>query len=145
VTLGLSRHELHSSSTGRPLRQELLVLYRRADGPGNLPAILQGVASEIVRGHHALLRGQLIGPRGPLRDGATVEALYATFPAYLPPPFEAYDPGDGGPHILLTWLVPLTRSEAAFVGRAGWEAFEVELQRQNPDLLDFARATIELP
>ncbi|MFI6107332.1 hypothetical protein [Streptomyces sp. NPDC051310] len=40
--------------------------------------------------------------------------------------------------------MPVTSAEADFVERRGWEAFERELVRQDPDLLDLARAEIAL-
>ncbi|MEU4249540.1 suppressor of fused domain protein [Amycolatopsis sp. NPDC026612] len=43
----------------------------------------------------------------------------------------------------MVWLVPVSRAEAAYVGSHGWRAFEDELVRHDPDLLDPGRA--ELP
>jgi Suppressor of fused protein (SUFU) len=146
ATLGLSHHVMHSASGGdKRFRMELVMLFRESDGRRNLPGVLHQAGTEALRHHHGLLRGDVIGPWGPLQDGATVEALYSSAPAYFQESFHVYTPQDGTLPIVLVWLVPITASEAAFVRRAGWNAFETELQRQNPDLLDLRRSAIVLP
>lgn len=144
-TLGLSRHVMHSPHGGKEFRMELVMLFRESDGRRNLPGVLHQAGIEALRDHHGLSRGDVIGPWGPLRDGATVAALYATAPAYFQKSFHVYTPTDGTLPIVLVWLVPVTASEADFVRRVGWDPFETELERQDPDLLDFARSAIELP
>src|SRR5208283_1844210 len=112
-TLGLSRQVMHSSSTGKPYRLELFfMLFRESDGSRNLPGVLHQAATEALRDHHGLLRGDVVGPRGPLRDGATVEALYSSAPVCFPASFQVYTPSDGTLPIALAWLVPITASEA---------------------------------
>jgi hypothetical protein len=144
-TLGLSKHVMHSPYSGKQFRMELVMLFRESDGPTNLPGILYDVGKGALRDHHGLSRGDVIGPRGPLRAGATVEALYSSAPAYFPESFHLYTPTDGTLPVVLVWLVPITASEADFVRRVGWAPFETELERQDPDLLDFARSAIDLP
>jgi hypothetical protein len=89
--------------------------------------------------------GTMVSSAGPLQEGATVEALYSSLPVYFSEPFHVYTPPDGTLPIVFVWLVPITASEAAFVRRTGWEAFETELQRQAPDLLDLGRSAMVLP
>jgi suppressor of fused protein SUFU len=146
ATLGLSHHVMHSSSGGgKRFRMELVMLFRESEGRRNLPGVLQQAGAQALRHHHGLLRGDVIGPWGPLQDGATVEALYSSVPVYFPESFHEYTPPDGTLPIVLLWMVPVTASEAAFVRQAGWEAFETELERQDPDLLDMRRGAIVLP
>jgi hypothetical protein len=83
VTVGLSRHPRGIEGKEGYRQQELLMMYRLEDGPGNLPGILEEVALESIARGRAYDLGQVIGPRGPLRDGATVEALYVAMPAYF--------------------------------------------------------------
>lgn len=145
ATLGLSGHALHSPYTGRELRIEIVMLYRSAEGPRNLPGVLHQVAAEILRSHHALCRGDVVGPWGPLFAGATTDALYAANPVYFPESFWEYTPEDGGPGVAMVWLAPITASEADFVRAAGWERFEDELVKHDPDLLNFQRPSVALP
>jgi hypothetical protein len=142
-TLGLSNHMLHTA-TGKQLRMELVMLHRERDRATNLPGVMQQVGADILRAHHGPSRGDVFGPRGPLRPGATVEALYVASPAYFPESFHFYVPADGTVPIVMAWLVPITATEAAFVRQAGWSRFEDELAKQNPDLINFGRASMSL-
>jgi len=134
VTLGLSKYELRSSSSGRPLRLELLAMIRRTEAVGTLPAILQGVGLELLATGRALLRGEVVGPRGPLWGHSKLQALYASSPVYLDDGFASCDLGDGT-KCAFVWLMPITTNESAFVTTHGWEAFEDILATENPDLL----------
>jgi hypothetical protein len=146
ATLGLSHHVMHSSNgSGKRFRMELVMLFRESEGRRNLPGVLQQAGTEALRHHHGLLRGDVIGPWGPLQEGATAEALYASVPVYFPESFHEYTPPDGTLPIVLVWMVPITTSEAAFVRKAGWGAFERELERHDPDVLNLRRSAIVLP
>ncbi len=139
ATIGLSRHHLKSRTSGRQLRLELITAGRPAEF---LPGLLGQVADELLASHEALLRGDVIGPRGPLVPGSALEAWYAAAPVYQDDGFAAVDLDDGA-RAAIVWLVPVSRAEAAYVGSHGWRAFEDELVRHDPDLLDLGRA--ELP
>jgi hypothetical protein len=143
-TLGLSHHVMHSPHSGKMFRIELVMLYRASEGPRNLPGVIQQVVAEALRDHHCLSRGDVVGPWGPLREGSSAEALYLSAPAYFPESFAVYTPDDGSVPVAMAWLVPITAAEAVFVRQAGWEQFETELERQNPDLLDLGRPAIHL-
>jgi hypothetical protein len=143
ATLGLSKHVLHGWN-GKEFRLELFIVHRTSEGTRNLPGVLQQVVMGILRNHHGPSSGDVIGPFGPLREGASVEALYVTEATCFPESFAFYDPGDGSLPIVMAWLVPITASEAAFVKRVGWERFEDELERQKPNFLSFERRSIEL-
>src|SRR5689334_2090474 len=69
-TLGLSNHLLKSPRSSRLIRLELTMLARRDETQKSLPALLQQVAGEVVMRHVALLRGDVIGPRGALFSGS---------------------------------------------------------------------------
>jgi hypothetical protein len=145
ATLGLSRHVMHSASSGKEFRIELVMLFRDHEGPQNLPGVLHQAGMEALRAHHGVVRGDVIGPKGPLRERATVEALYASVPTYFDESFHHYDPADGSLAVVIVWLVPITATEAHFVRRVGWRVFESELEEQDPDLLDFERDAIVFP
>jgi hypothetical protein len=135
-TLGLSTTALVSGTSGRPIRQELVMLLgdRWRDGPA--PGLLQQVGRELLGSGSALLRGEVIGPRGPLVPSSRMEALYAAIPVYLP---DAFGQVDG---VVFAWLVPISLAEAALVSREGWETFEDRLIAVDPDLTDLARSSV---
>jgi hypothetical protein len=141
ATLGLSHHTLALGTAGRTVRQELVMLYREQDGPRTLPGVLHQVAMGALEQHRGFLRGEVIGPRGPLVEGATCEALYVAAPVYFPDELHVFQPEVGDP-IVVAWLVPITCSEAHFITHHGWEAFEDRLEARDPDLLALDRPGI---
>lgn len=138
-TLGLSKVPLRSS--GRSVRQELVAMCLTEALEGTLPAVLHQIGAECLAAGEGLRLRQVIGPRGPLLEGASVEAFYVATPVYLPDSFGIYEP-PGGPRVLIGWLVPITAAEAGFVRDQGAEAFEARLASTDPDLLDFARPSL---
>lgn len=139
ATLGVSNRALPQPSGH--VRLELVMLYRTEDGYQNYPQLLQQVATAALADNRAYLRGDVIGPRGPLHEGSRFEALYVSAPAYFPDAFHTY-PHPSGEDIVFAWLVPITRSEALRVHETGWEAFEEALVRQDPDLVDPRRQAV---
>lgn len=138
-TLGLSNAHLRVGSGPKRLRQELVAMFRDAEGPRNLPGILLQLGTEALARDTAYSLGDVIGPRGELRAGATVSAFYTALPVYLPDSFHVCrDPEP----IVFAWLVPITDSEAQFARTRGRDAFEAVLESVDPDLLDTARRAI---
>jgi len=144
ATLGLSKVHLKLRKSGKLIRQELVFLLRDTAGTRNLPGVLQELVHEILQRGEALPRGIVIGPRGPLLEDSTVEALYVTAPVYFPDSFHVFRPADGSDPIVLVWLVPITSKEAEYVRSHGWESFEERLAHYDPDLLDIHRASMPL-
>ena len=70
-----------------------------------------------------------------------MEALYVGIPVYLPEAFATFKREDGDTSVV-AWLVPISAAEARFVDRRGWEAFEDELVKHDPDLSDPHRPSI---
>jgi hypothetical protein len=135
-TLGLSHHYLSQPA----VRQELLVHVPEHARPSNLAGVLLQVAAELIHGNRSLRRGDVIGPRGRLFAGTAMTALYAALPVYLPDDFADFA-SDEGP-VRLTWLVPITDDEAAYVTNYGWSAFEDALVAEDPDLTDLNRRSL---
>ena len=115
-------------------------MFHGRDGPGALPAILHDVAKDALRENRALTPGDVVGPRGQLRSGAAVSALYVSLPVYLPDSFHVCrstaDP------VVFAWLIPITNGESEFIRAQGARAFEALLESSDPDLLDFQRAGV---
>jgi hypothetical protein len=138
ATLGLSGHALRSRQSGRGIRLELLMLVRGSERSMGIPSLLQGIGIKLVQNNMAVLRGEVVGPHGPLWIGSPLEALYATSPAYLGDGAAAFELEDGS-RCALVWLVPITADESVYVRSHGWEAFEEALVREDPDLLSTTR------
>ena len=142
ATLGLNRQTLSSPDPGRFIRQELLILAPEALKPDLAASLLLQVGSMVIGTRRALLRGDVIGPAGPVVSGSDLTALYVTMPVYFPDEFAAFAGGDGD--VAIAWLVPITTDEADFISRHGWDAFEDKLVDQDPDLVDFRRSEMKL-
>ncbi|HWD05701.1 MAG TPA: suppressor of fused domain protein [Amycolatopsis sp.] len=142
-TIGLSRHDLVSPKSGRKLRLELVAGERGGPGGEYLPGLVGQVADELLASGRALLRGDVIGPRGPLVPGSMMEAWYAAAPVYYDDGFAGVDLDDGH-RAAIVWIVPISRSEAQFVSANGWREFENELIKYDPDLLDLHRDELPL-
>jgi hypothetical protein len=140
ATLGLGQYSLASPTSGRDTRLELLMLASNEVDATAVPALLTQVALTAIRTNRALLRGDVVGPAGPLVTGSKMEAFYVTSPAYFQPEFAVYHDTEGP--IVVAWLVPISVSEADFVTRSGWDAFEDLLVEADPDLADMHRAPI---
>lgn len=142
ATLGLGRYPLTSPTSGRDIRHELLVIAPTDLASSTIPSLLHQVGNAAIRGRRALVRGDVVGPQGPLVAGSTLEALYVTAPVYFPDNMATYEGGDS--HVVIAWLVPITAIEADFVARKGWDAFEDLLVERDPDLTDFGRSSMQL-
>lgn len=140
-TLGLSKVVQDSPVSHKKIRQELLFISGSDLGNQGIPAMLQYVGVRSLQKKTPYLRGDVLGPFGPLFQNATVEALYATIPVYFSDTFQVYKDDLLGP-IVMTWLVPVTSREAEFVRKNGWEKFEDILEEVDPNLIDMSRASI---
>lgn len=132
-TVGLSTTELPSRRSGKAVRHELVMVVPERLCEGPVPGLLQQVGLDVLRSGSALLRGDVIGPRGALFARSQMEALYAAIPVYLPDGFGQFE------DVAIVWLVPISRSEAEFVAKRGWPAFEERLIDVDPDLTDVDR------
>jgi hypothetical protein len=142
ATLGLSRYPLSSTSSGRAIRQELLMLAPESLAPDRVVSLLLQVGSMALGSRRALLRGNVIGPAGSIVPESDLTALYVTMPVYFPDEFATFAGDDGD--VVVAWLVPITTREADFITRGGWDAFEDQLAEQDPDLVDFQRSGMRL-
>ena len=139
TTLGLSNHHLDQPG-GTGLHQELVLHLPATDPPRNAAAVLFQVAGQLVLSGRGMLRGEVLGPHGPVFGTGAVTALYAAAPGYVPEGFGVCRMP--GRTVVLTWLVPITAGEAAFVAARGWQAFEKALVAEDPDLTDLGRTSL---
>lgn len=146
ATAGLADHPLPTGDPDRHVHHELLICVDDEQSDGPFPAILQQIAGMLMGGDSALLRGEVLGPYGPVVEGSAMEAFYAAAPVLFDDGFAVVEPGGDGRRfeIVVIWLAPIGKAEAAFVDERGWEAFEEELVRQQPDLTDLRRPEISL-
>lgn len=143
ATVGLSSFPLRSNPPGRDIYLELFMIMRRADAVIGIPDLLQTAGTGMLASGVAILRGDVLGPRGPIWPQSRLEAFYVASPAYLPDEFAGCDL-ENGVRCAIAWLVPITRGEADYVKARGWRAFEEVLATEDPDLLQFDRAEMKL-
>lgn len=139
VTLGLSRHLLVMTS-GREVRQEFIFAARDRFESQQIASFLQTLAESVGQSHHALLRGDVVGPSDPLIPGIRLNAGYAAIPVLHDPRLRTFDRTD--PATVFVWIVPIHGEEADFVRRNGWETFEERLEEAEIDLCDLERNPI---
>ncbi|MFF4599831.1 suppressor of fused domain protein [Amycolatopsis sp. NPDC001319] len=138
ATVGLSDRELIARTNGRPLRVEILLAGLAGSDTSAYPALVAGVAKAMIASGEVLLRGDVVTTAGPLVQGSRMEALYAANPVYYDDGFFGVDLPLGN-RAAIVWLVPVSAAEAAYVRSRGWQAFERELTKHDPDLMDPCR------
>lgn len=144
ATIGLHRTGLTAPAPGGHLHLELIIGdYPQDGGAGPLPDVLDWVADRVVAGGRAVSRGDVIPLPIPLGPGGRMTALYAAAPVYFDDDF-ASALIENGTTVFVVWLLPVGAGEAAFITNRGREAFEQELVRQDPDLLDLGRPHLTL-
>jgi hypothetical protein len=137
VTSGLA-----NQLTGGTCHQhELLVSCYPQFVTGDLVKLIGAIGTQVLQSHHPLSRGDILGPAGSLLPGLAMEALYVCPPTYFDNDFSRILISDDlDIHIL--WLIPLHRTEVAWVKKRGFSDFESLLEEKDPDLLDWARSPI---
>jgi hypothetical protein len=142
-TLGLSKVPLHAQTARTHVYEELVIVVPDSLRVGPVPGILQQIGQEAIVKEQAVLRGDVIGPRGPLFTAdSPMQALYAALPLCFPDEFATYREGDHD--VVMVWLIPITHQEAGFVRVHGWSRFEDELAKADLDLSDLGRQTLFL-
>ncbi len=140
ATLGMSNKALYDFKKVE-FYQELVFVAKKNFGDENIPGILMQVADMVLNSGKLLFRGDLIGPAGPIFEDSDLEALYVTAPAYFDDDFQMVHL-EPNKDTIIVWLVPITKKEAEYVEKYGWEKFEDLLEEYDPDLTDFYRKSI---
>ena len=112
----------------------------RGDFDRFIPSLLQQLADESIHEGRALVRGDVISPRGVLDPNTSLEAMYVCAPVYQPDEFSICEEPEGP--VVIAWLLPLFAEEASFALAHGWEALEKLLVEHDPDLTDWERAPL---
>jgi hypothetical protein len=142
ATVGLSDFPLKGRKDGRDFYLEIMACaYPRYNGYGPIPGVLEHVAGNLVAGGSAILRGDVVPLGPPIAEGGELAFLYAANPVYFDDSFSSVLREDGR-RVAVVWLIPIGDREADYVQRLGWQAFEEELARVDPDLLDLMRPQV---
>jgi len=139
ATLGWSNFLLAGST--KLVREELALACRAKFAEWNQVAILRQLAAISISRTKAFVRGQVFRARGTMFPDGSMEAMYFSSPALFPSCFSSCDAGFPE-RVAICWAIPISRPEADFVQRHGWDKFEEMLDLHDPDLLDFQRRGI---
>lgn len=139
VTLGLSDHILPMVD-GKVIRQELVCTAYRNFAGEKVASFLATFAESIVSSHKALLRGEVVGPSGPVILGSPLNSIFSAIPMIFEDSFGVFE--QTTPQTIFSWIIPIHEEEANYVRGNGWSKFEDLLERQNPELWDLSRASI---
>lgn len=107
----------------------------------NIPALLQQLGHQALSAGRVFLRGESVGPRGPLFPSSSLEGIYFALPVYWPDDLSVFKPGADGA-IQMSWALPVFPSELDLVRRHGCSQFEDVLSAEDPDLLDLTRGAV---
>lgn len=140
TTLGLGRYGLASPVSNKTIHHELLVILPESVKAKHAVDLLGRVGEKTIEQNLPLLRGDVVGARGPVLPRTRMEGLYVAAPVYLPDEFATYSGPEG--EIIIAWLVPISASEVSLVKDKGWSAFEEALIDADPDLVDLKRLSV---
>jgi hypothetical protein len=140
VTLGLSDKVLTMSS-GRLIRQELLVSLHERFPANQVATFLTPIAEYVQASGRALHRGECVGPNTPLIPGVKANGVYFTAPSMFDDHFAVFEASE--PPTVLVWTLPIVGAEPEFIRIRGWEAFEDQLEASDvADVWDLNRLSI---
>ena len=139
TTLGLSGVIL-TQSNDTLIREELIFCCNNKFIDWGISELLATVGDELLSTEQAFMRGQVLGPAGPLFNNSSLEALYCARPVYFPEALHEYT--STNPITSLLWLIPITSAEAVYIESEGWSRFEDILVEKDADLLDLQRESL---
>jgi hypothetical protein len=139
VTLGISE-ALLPLGAGRRIRQELVFSAHDRFRLWNMAGLVSQIGKELLQTNRPLLRGQVLEPAGSILPGATLDAIYCSIPVFFPQSFHQCNTTE--PPTVFVWCIPIAASEAHLVRTTGWNYFEEQLEKSDPDLFDLQRTPI---
>ena len=136
-TIGFSEQSLLTKDGKKETYQEFVVGVDKNDDSKWIPAVLEQICSSLTQQNSPVLRGDILGPHGPLHSSTTLTAFYATYPFFL----------DEHLHVLnvnlkqriLVWLIPIYDTEVRFIEKNGWQTFEDILEQNIGSLTQMDR------
>lgn len=140
ATIGLSE----TTQTGpedESVRQELLLCAWAGFRHDSLYATLFTVAQLVHDRGETANPGEVIEMPRPVADGIPLRHVFVYLPIYHSDDLHSVPLGRDAVEIL--WLIPITETEAAFIEEHGPEAFDELLGREDPDLLDLQRPSLD--
>jgi len=137
VTLGLSNAPLDIGN--RTVRQELIFGAHSSFSDEDMASFLLTFADHVKTSGKGLLRGESIEGK-PLIDGVKASGVYASIPVFWDDEFHVFN--GSTPATVFVWLMPIMKSEALFISKNGWNAFEDRLENAHCDFWDLNRADI---
>jgi hypothetical protein len=103
-------------------------------------SFLSTFANSIVSSGRGLLRGDVIGPSGPIILGSLLNSVYSAIPMIFPERFFVFE--GTVPETIFPWVIPIHEDEANYIRANGWIKFEELLEQENPELWDLSRKSI---
>lgn len=143
-TLGMSRHILTVRGTEKQYALEVFLAVRKLpDTPAtDMGTCVEWVASEMVGRHEARLRGDVQRLPSPIDSASVLDHVYFANPVYYDEDFYSVELEPNGQSAGIIWLIPVGPREAGYVREHGWQRFEEQLERVDPDLFDLTRHEI---
>jgi hypothetical protein len=138
-TLGLSDFILPMVKT-KEIRQELIFSANERFDIEQVASFLSTFAESIASSNKALLRGDIIGPTGPVIFGTLLNSVYSAIPVVFEESFAVFD--ETNPPTVFVWVIPIHETEVNFVRSKGWKKFEAMLESKEPDLWNLTRDPI---
>jgi Suppressor of fused protein (SUFU) len=132
-TVGLGEHALGTERR----RIELMMIAPLSLPEGAVAPILVHAGRLAIDADDVPLLGDVFTEVDALREVSSMSSLTVARPMYQPPDFALCELEDDV--VAFLWLIPVHRSEAAFVDAEGWQAFERLMWDVDADPTDFAR------
>lgn len=143
ATVGLSRVPLHGAGhEGHFFMEFIAAEHDHGDSSRSmLPPMLEFVFSMCLDTREAVLRGNVIPLPDDIVCGSRFTSMYAASPVYYDEDFKSVVV-ENGDSVAIVWLIPITSNEARLIIDHGWDQFEAELLKTDPDLMDMNREAI---
>lgn len=140
-TLGMSRHILTVRGTENRYVLEVFLAVRKLPdmGTADMGKCVEWVAGEMVGRHEARIRGDVQKLPSPIHPASVLDHLYFANPVYYDEDFYSVELEPDGQSAGIVWLIPVGPREAKYVREHGWQRFEEELERVDPNLFDLTR------
>lgn len=143
ASIGLSRTPLFRDDDEKPYYIEFVAgEYLQGEVADSFfPRVLEEVVNVCQKERRLIVRGEVLQVPSMITSSGRFKYLYAALPVYYDPDFKSVEVEDGS-KVAIVWLVPIMEGEAKFVLDKGWDVFEQELLKHDPDLFDLTRNPI---